>query len=566
MHNGQNSARSNRAQTPEPICAPSEGSGTSCPNATVTSPPIKIPDSLTLLPSAKVCQEDPSPRGRNTSTVFDHLPVELALCILKHCFPDEPSPCRPLEDVTNIYSIRLVSRWWKELIEENPVFWCHISTAYPTQVNQDSLRRSKDHPLNIHASQASGETTEACEDLLRLVQTQSHRWLSLEVVMNDPLPEALALSILCSPAPHLQNLTVSLPASQFTYHPLVNLTSGTAHHLKSLRLFGVPIAWDFGLVAGLELLHYVDNHDHFLPDAVELLTRTPLLRHLVLSLDEGEELNNAGPVSPRASIHSLVTAPSLEILDLNFLPLPTSIQILTSVLMPACRRLSLAFRPGSFADLLEIEEALDQFLPKIRQTVRSSIDTTVVVYCYGSYQWTASNSSSKDVFDLSFTVFELPMDHFLKWITRISNGDKLSLRVVMGTMDLTAWDALARCEDVTELIPMFDDREGELSTFLKSLSNPVRGSEGQLTWCFPGLRKLRLEFAPGDLLDVFSMLNKRYVPVTTPGYTLVGTTSSTLDIPPKLQLWMGETANGAITRALRKHWAVESLTTTREIE
>ncbi|KIO30668.1 hypothetical protein M407DRAFT_222843 [Tulasnella calospora MUT 4182] len=575
MHNHQHLADYNTVHTPEPICTPSEGSGTSSPNtdmACLISAPIEIPDGHTPLQSAENQQgarnAAPSLCEKKASVAFSQLPVELALGILKYCFPDRPSPSRSLEDMMNIYTVRLVSRSWKELIEETPWFWFHLSIIYPAQVIQDSLRRSKDHPLRIHVSQAPGETTEVYEDFLRLVQTQSHRWLSLELVMiDDLLPEELAMSILSSPAPGLQSLTAVFPAGQFTQNPVVDLMSGTAHQLKGLHLCGVPIACDSESFRGLEDLRHADSQGLSAPEAVELLTRNSSLRFLVLSGDPAEMQNNAGPISPRGSIRSVATAPSLKLLHLKCLPIHTLTHILTSVLMPTCWSLHLDIVPESFSDFMEIKEALAQFLPKIRQTLRSCDETTIIVDCNGLYQWMAqSSSSSKEVFDFSFAVCGPPMGDFLEWIGRISQGCRQVFRVEMKAMDLGAWHILGCCEEVIELVPMFEDRQGELPTFIESLSDVVRGSDGQLTWCFPGLRKLRLEFAEGDLLDIFSMLNKRYVPVPIPGDPLVGTPSTTLDIPPKLQIWMGEATNSAIIRALRRHWAVESLVATREIE
>ncbi|KAG9041530.1 hypothetical protein FS837_012140, partial [Tulasnella sp. UAMH 9824] len=385
------------------------------------------------------------------------LPVELVPCILMDCFPDEPRIYRPLEDVMNIYKVRLVSRWWKELIEETPWFWFHISIAYPTQVIQDSLRRSKDHYLRVHACQITGATTEACESFLRLVQTQSHRWLSLVLEMWELLPEELVVSILRSPAPGLQYLTAVFPPGQFTHHPVVDLMSGTAQHLKGLQLCGVPIVWDFGCFKGLEDLTYVDIQEISSTDVVELLTRTSPLRLLVLGSEPEEMQDNASPVGPRASAPSLAIAPSPTALHLNFLSIPRSNHILTSFLMPELTSLHLDIMPRLFSDLLEIEEALAQFLPKIRRTLRSCREAMIIVDSNRVYRWIAQSSSSKDGFDFSFAVCGTPMSNFLEWIGTISHGLGLAFRVEMKAMDPDAWDVLSFCEDVTELVPMFDD-------------------------------------------------------------------------------------------------------------
>lgn len=409
--------------------------------------------------------------------------------------------------MADIYRIRLVAREWRALIEETPWFWFHISHLYPIQVIHDSLRRSKDHPLRVYISQPPGETTEYCENLLLLVQAESHRWRSLDLVTMDPLPEELTLSILRSPAPALQTLIAVLPYGQFSHQVKVDFMGGTAHRLKTVQTYGVPIAWNSKSLSNLETLRYAHYEGYSSTDAINLLSGTPSLQSLTVNLTQNEEYTDTGSLSLREDIRTPIVAHSLRLLHFNHLPLPAILHILTSVSMPACTSLHLDMLPESLYELLEVGLGLTQFLPKIQETLRSSNESTVVVGFNGVYEWETVNSSSTDLFNFSFSVCGAPMEDFLEWIGTFSAGNPMDLRVEVMTMDLSALRVLGLCEEVTELVPRFSDEQGELPSFLEALSTPISGSDGPLYWVFPRLRKLHLGFVRCEPLDVFSMLN-----------------------------------------------------------
>ncbi|KAG8946931.1 hypothetical protein FRC04_011358 [Tulasnella sp. 424] len=570
MRNDQNFVHSDKPNASEDIDISDKHSNTSSVDTDLPGlglPPI---ESLSLNTSCKNAETQqgtptiaPNRRDRNAQAVFDQLPIELVTCILQHCFPDFSTPCRSRRDVADIYRIRLVSTEWRALIEETPWFWFHISNLYPIPVIHDSLRRSKDHPLRVYISQPPGETTEYCENLLLLVQAESHRWRSLDLVTRDPLPEELALSILCSPAPALQTLIAVLPYGQFSHQVKVDLMGGTAHRLKTVQTYGVPIDWNSKSLSNLETVRYAHYEGYSATDAIDLLAGASSLQSLTLNLIEDVEYDDTVSMSLREDIRLPIVAHSLNLLHLNYLPLPTILYILTSVSMPACTSLYLGMSPTSFYELLEVGQGLTQFLPKIQETLRFSNGSTVVVDSNGVYQWTAAYSSSTDIFDFSFSVCGPPMEDFLEWIGTVSAGSPMDLQVEVMTMDFSALRVLGWREEVTELVPRFSDEQGELRSFLEALSTPVSGSDGPLYWVFPRLRKLYLGYVRCEPLDVFSMLNKRYVPVPIPRDPSDGPAirGSTLDVPPKLQLTIGKTADGAVIRAIKRHWGVESLVT-----
>ncbi|KIO30666.1 glycoside hydrolase family 5 protein [Tulasnella calospora MUT 4182] len=81
--------------------------------------------------------------------------------------------------------LRLVSKAWKELIENTLTLWTYISKDYPSIVARDCLRWLETHLLQIKHFHTRLSFMEALIELLKLLQPHSYRWKTLYYSIVD---------------------------------------------------------------------------------------------------------------------------------------------------------------------------------------------------------------------------------------------------------------------------------------------------------------------------------------------------------------------------------------------
>ncbi|KAG8947914.1 hypothetical protein FRC00_008857, partial [Tulasnella sp. 408] len=494
-----------------------------------------------------------------------HLPVELIAIILKLRFPKE---LRWGEDMIEIYSLRLVSRPWKELIEGTPWFWAVISAYWPTTVIQDCLRLSRNHLLWITAfsSWADGDT-EDVTNKLQLFQPHAARWETLDY-HTDRLSASAAQrvwDILESPAPNLQTLYASLPKPRLSPAPTLNLAGGEAIRLKDLRLDNILVPWSSQLFTGLETFSLKIEGTVPMTEIVTIFIKNPGLRSFSLSF------RSRGPDIPTlpastASNPSHVTANVLEEVDLCVEDPRVASYILSQVFMPACRSLRLVVESMTrMNDLQPLNVALSQFFEKIEHAISQCGRTTFYVWPDIPHEWTIRAPQAS--FQLSLELSGSPLERIIECIRNITlaSGSQLELEVYLNTMsrwiaaELGGWNEITKLH-VTSTSKSYDDQEEEMVIFPDYLGQTRVESGSGLSWPFPKLQELDLSQLESPLLRLFDMLNRRYLPSSD--VQSMEELDIPVNIPPRLDIRVGgmrEWEDGVILPALENHRGVKSL-------
>ncbi|KAG9049307.1 hypothetical protein FS837_010727 [Tulasnella sp. UAMH 9824] len=381
-----------------------------------------------------------------------HLPVELIAIILKLRFP---KAFRWKEDMAEIYGLRLVSRLWKELIEDTPWFWTVISADWPTRLIQDCLQLSRNHLLQVEAfSSWINEDTKGATKKFQLFQPHAERWEKLDY-NTDRLPASEAQQIrdiLESAAPNLQSLYASLPKPRSSPAPTLNLAGGKANRLKHLGLENILVPWSSQLLTELETFSLKIEGTVPMTEIVTIFIKNPGLRSFDLSYQSigGPDLPTL-PASADSNL-SQVTANALEEVNLCVNDPRTASHILSQVSMPACRSLKLVVESRTIMkDLQPLNVALSQFSAKIEHAISQCGRTTFYVWSDFPHEWTIR--SHQDSFQLSLAFSGSPLEHIIECIRNLAlqAGSQLKLEVYLNTMSRWIADKLGWWSEITKL-------------------------------------------------------------------------------------------------------------------
>ncbi|KAG8946929.1 hypothetical protein FRC04_011356 [Tulasnella sp. 424] len=510
-------------------------------------------------------------RSRNTRP--NHLPVELLTFILQLRFPDT-NVYRSEEDMEALYSLRLVSKVWKEVIENIPKLWTYISTCFPMTVIRDSLRRSKTYPLRIKISHSSLSwfddhphiTPQDLLQLLQLLQPHSYRWNTLDYASGrkrDLVDNKHVTSFLESPAPILQRIHVDLDG--FSPVPTVNLAGGQAKTLKHLRLRDVSLPWSSSILHGLETFNLAIKGTVPAEEIINLFVKSPALRRFELDCQGTDGQNNqTAPATGRSDI----TAHSLE--EAVFRTCPhTASQILSQVYMPNCTSLVLSVKFTTLDDIPTLDDTLVQFMPKITDALDLGGRAIMGWSPEGEYQCCNPPEYDEFHFSLEFSGVEpeIPMERIRNLVA--ASGSQLDLEASFITSDLGAAQMLGGLNEITKLEVVSQmghhwyEREIQMEeepAILDFLGNARVDSIDGLSWSFPNLQELDLRPSGYRPIDIFNMFNRRFLPDTY-AQSMEGSGLS-VHTPPKLDVWVPyptEPAEMAIVTALKNHWGTKSL-------
>lgn len=494
------------------------------------------------------------------------LPVELIAIILKFRFPRK---FRWAGDIAEIYTLRLVSRLWKELIEGTPWLWAVISAYWPTTVIRDCLRLSRNHLLQVTAfSSWIDEDIEEVAKKFQLFQPHAARWETLDY-QTDRLPESDAHSvrdILESPAPNLQSLYASLPKPISSPAPTLNLAGGKAIRLKHLRLENILVPWSSQLLTGLETCSLKIEGMVPMTEIVNIFIKNPSLRSFHLSSQSIGGLDLSTLPASTSSNPPHVTANALEEVNLCFTDPRSANHILSQVSMPACRSLKLVLESMTMMnDLQSLNVALSQFFAKIEHTISQCGRTTFYIRPDVPHEWVIR--SPQDSFQLSLEFSRSPLERIIECIRNLAlaSGSPLELEVYLNSMSRWIADELGGWREITKLhvtstSQSYDDRVDEMVVFPDYLGQTRMDPGPGLSWPFPNLRELDLSHLEFPLMRLFDMLNRRYLPGLD--VQSMEELDIPVNIPPKLDIRvrdMLEWEDDVILPALEIHRGVKSL-------
>lgn len=497
-----------------------------------------------------------------------HLPVELFTFILKLCFPDGDHVRREARDMQEIYSPRLVSKSWKELIEDTATLWTHVSTQYPTAVIRDCLRRSNNYPLRIEIRhfQVPINFRNALISRLQLLQSHSYRWRSVTYNVWDGLDLANrhVQEFFESPAPMLYSISATFDSS--SPMPTVNVAGGQARALKHLKVHGLSLPWSSNLLRGLETLSLGVPGTVPVDEIINLFDKSPALKRFELYCQGTPENQTDQTASWSADPAFDITAHSLEKATVRTHP-HFARQIMSRVSMPKCKSLNLLTGFATLDDTHTLNNTLAQFVPKIKDALSLGGRTRLIwdPEAELTYEWCGSLEYDTFQFDLEFSGVE--PDIIIEWIRNFVaiSGSRVELEVCLVGSDVETAQRLGGCSEITRLYiecqsgSIWDDTD-EVTPLMDLLGDARVGPVDNLSWAFPNLKELSLRFPAYELMKVFNMLSRRYLQDT---YAQAMEASGiSMHTPPKLDLWVEkptEPADATIMTALKNHWGVKSL-------
>ncbi|KAG8946926.1 hypothetical protein FRC04_011353 [Tulasnella sp. 424] len=445
-----------------------------------------------------------------------NVPPKLVTFILELHFP-ESNDFRTRGDMVALYDLRLVSRLWKELIEDTPTLWTHISADdFPTTVIRDCLRWSKSRSLRISVgfpwTRCSETRLIKHLDLLRL---HSHRWktLSYSAKRLPSIDDQHVKNFLESPAPMLQSIYASFGFGDEPA-PTFNLAGGQAKALKHLSLHDVLVPWSSNLLPGLESFDLGMHSPIPAEEIFNLLTKSPALKSLDLFWEDAESPNEPNPL---ATPPPDITAASLEEVSIDITSFQFTSHILSHVSMPSCESLELCARFTTPGDLDVLGNALVQFMPRITEALRLAGRTRLIVQGAYDLQW--RSSLDYKAFQFVFIFSGLLLESLIGWIRNLvaTSESQLEVEVILDTSHRQTVEALGDWNDITNLMISHPVRlstygtneDVSLPDFLGDVRvDPVDG----LSWPFPNLQELVLFQNGSYLLAVLGMLNRRYLP------------------------------------------------------
>ncbi|KIO30667.1 hypothetical protein M407DRAFT_20200 [Tulasnella calospora MUT 4182] len=490
--------------------------------------------------------------------------------------------------MADIYGLRLVSKVWKELIEDTPWFWTEVSSDWPTAVIRDCLRLSRNHLLRVTVS--SDWFDRRGKDSIKkfqLLQPHAERWETLNY-NTDRLAASdarRAKDILESPAPNLQSLCASILKAGLSPPPTLNLAGGKANQLKHLRLENILVPWSSQLLTGLETFNLSIEGTVPVRQIVDIFIKNPGLRsfHLSYRSAGGQDIPTLSTSADSNTFH--VTANSLEELNLCFDDPRIASHILSQVSMPACRSLKLAVESMAMMDdIHSLNVAFSQFIPKIGYAMSQSGRTTFYAWPEQPFQWSVTSeqewsitseqewniSSEQELLQFSLEFSHSSLDRFIECVRNLAlaSESQLELEVRLGPTPPPHWiaDELGGWSEITKLhvsspsSDFHDGRDDEVMLFPDYLGQTRVDPGPGLSWPFPNLRELDLSELECPLLKVFDMLNRRYL--SSSDVQSMEDLEIPVNIPPKLDIqirYLLEWGDAVILPAVKNHRGVKSL-------
>lgn len=268
------------------------------------------------------------------SSWISELPLELISCIIAFSLR---ATFGWYERFKTLYSMRMVSRMWRDAIDSTPSLWNIVAFEIPFHVNSASIQRSGNCSLDVYITNITFPPRrykrQDSIELIELAAKKIRRWSRARIW----LPSADVCSLyLTSPAPLLQNLYLVSESWDNNYAP-VSLFGGIAPKLEVLDIEGLPIDWNSPFIRGLRELKISNmiNGKISTTQVLDILASTPLLRSFTMCA------STLGPhVSPSQSGPTIIQLPSLNTIYFDSNNDGTATIILSWIRAPNCRSLT----------------------------------------------------------------------------------------------------------------------------------------------------------------------------------------------------------------------------------
>ncbi|KAG8893913.1 hypothetical protein FRC00_009821, partial [Tulasnella sp. 408] len=150
-----------------------------------------------------------------------------------------------------IYSARMVSRMWRDIIDSTPSMWNVVSSDLSLHVNSTAIQRSGCSPLDVCVTEdAYGPQRSGLAELLELATREIGRWSTVTLWLANINVHSLHLT---SPAPLLRDLTL-ISESRGSASTPITLFGGIAPKLEALEVDGLLVDWTSSFIHGLRKL------------------------------------------------------------------------------------------------------------------------------------------------------------------------------------------------------------------------------------------------------------------------------------------------------------------------
>ncbi|KAG8913732.1 hypothetical protein FRC00_001736 [Tulasnella sp. 408] len=459
----------------------------------------------------KKSSQPPLLHGWNTTCWISKLPLELISYIIALGLPEASSS---KERMNVLYSIRMVSRLWRNAIDSTPSLWNVISSNLPLRLNSTIIQRSGCCSLDVYMTartSVSGNLaqTSGFTKLAELAVKEIRRWSTVSLML--PFPDA-CYAYLGSPAPLLRRLCVTSRRPHSPTAP-VALFGGIAPKLEVLEVNGVQMDWTLSFIRGLRELDLSDMSDREIStqQVLEILAITPLLEKLCIS-------NSTLDLHLRPSEIPWIQLPNLKTInlsDINEQPLGI---ILSSIGAPNCTSLMArgweedGVSPDSFP-----EPAFTHFTDFLRRTLSTNNNSELRFFDDG-LEWNSRSGR------LGATDFVLSIQYGstvigVEWATRIiglgaqelvHDLDLTISRSELAENEIAAYHSISRWQSVTSLTVEYGDPPPRPILDLFGSCEDSEDGIGPIP-AFPRLETLVLDSSRASWLDDLEVLVNRRV-------------------------------------------------------
>lgn len=266
------------------------------------------------------------------------------------------------EHFNNVHRAAQVSKLWDQVIRASPAIWALNHSTFSLLLNAQAFAKSEHELLTVswnssqYPFQSFAEFAKPHVHRFRFLRLHLPHWEDFQMFLGD------------QPGPKLEALQLTLARYPFGQPPPLDPFQGDTPSLKEVKLNGVPIVWDSGMLKGLHTLE-LRRLDGFGPPPDKLLSilaSNPNLTSLALNLIN----SHPKPVFKDATI---VTLPRLKYIQLSWLSDDLAHFILRHIRAPNCREFHLIRDPQAGAGpFTSLSDAFRGFLSTVQSHVKKA--------------------------------------------------------------------------------------------------------------------------------------------------------------------------------------------------
>ncbi|KAG8930372.1 hypothetical protein FRC03_003046 [Tulasnella sp. 419] len=428
----------------------------------------------------------------NLLTAINTLPNEILSIIFRLAWTNDDRM-----EVT-YHSIELVCIRWFTIIRGTPQLFDQMGLRWNARVIADAGRNV---PLDIMCTSFN-------KRFFDLIEPSVHQWRSFEA--HGPMLEELRAGCFHQPAPllksfHMKTLGFRTPYS--IVQAAQDLFAGQAPNLVDLRLDGVFLPWDSGLLRGLRVLHIMVS------DGTQVAS-TAKICQVITACHTLCNLRLAGVAMayfPDVAMETVsVQLPLLRYLELIDLPRNTFRGILLSITASSLQSLNIE---GTFSGERDVTLAFedlpeDSLLPRFLSTMRAA---NITKNPWGSHfiriAAAGDNPSRKFMWRVQVNSHwnMEPLPNTFRYFLKLGSNWVKSLRTlclsgmtdscIAGVGAYTLEELLHQLVSLQSLV--MEDYQGELCMVLETIGSCRVTTEATAStesmWPCPNLRSLRFE-------------------------------------------------------------------------